>query len=654
MITDIRRGFKHYLVQAAVWLTLFSMVGFFLPTMLRRSEGPLSELLINGMKISQQTIARRVQMETERVALLRQQWGGAADTLLAAYGLDNPASFALHSLVQETLLDQAAAHCGLATSSTLLAHRLRDPYYIARELGDLIPLYVFDQNGVINIETLQRHLQRAGMNMNQLETAAAGKMQRTMLTDLLAAGALIEPAEVEKAYDAQYLERTYEVIEFPYESYLRKVRQQAPSEKELENFYQKNRSSYTVPEERTAQGWQFNPATYGIEVTPQEMQTYYNNNKVSKFTKEPVRIQVRRILLKVNQEDATHIKEREAAIQEIHALLLKEPQRFEELAHEKSEDVASAKKGGLLEPFARKERSAALEKAAFRLREDGALSDIIQTEDGFEIIQRVKRIPAQYIPLEEASAEIKKQLIKQKFVAHFEKEVRNALENGGSSKEEALQAFAKAHKGSAITFGPRTKENNALSSKLFRAQVGEWVYALYEGNGMLLRLKKVTPKYTPALAEIKDKVTEEYHAEKARSLIAHDIQEAMDPARNEGIKAVLQYYPEARKVSAIEPFSFKDREVILNLQQQDLPVKGMLSLKKVGEVASQMGDASGYIIYFAAQSKRNPELYQAEYTKIEQKLYEDQKAVIEQGFVASLQRHAKIEGADLYHSFIPE
>jgi len=177
---------------------------------------------------------------------------------------------------------------------------------------------------------------------------------------------------------------------------------------------------------------------------------------------------------------------------------------------------------------------------------------------------------------------------------------------------------------------------------------------MHDGAGMVLRLKTITPKYTPSLTDMRSKVIDQYYAEKARSTLERDMKQAVDLARNNGLNTVLEKYPEARKVSPISPFSPRDRETVLNLQQQNLPIKAMISLKKVGQFAEQMVDSTGYLVYFADQSERNSELYQAEYSKIEQKLYEEQKTIIEQGFVASLQRHAKIEGADLYHSFIPE
>ena len=64
---------------------------------------------------------------------------------------------------------------------------------------------------------------------------------------------------------------------------------------------------------------------------------------------------------------------------------------FATLAVLYSEDAASAKQGGELGMFKRGDMRPEFEAAAFRLKTPGEVSDIVETEDGFHIIQLVER-----------------------------------------------------------------------------------------------------------------------------------------------------------------------------------------------------------------------------------------------------------------------
>ncbi|TRZ70104.1 MAG: hypothetical protein D4R97_08785, partial [Bacteroidetes bacterium] len=69
---------------------------------------------------------------------------------------------------------------------------------------------------------------------------------------------------------------------------------------------------------------------------------------------------------------------------------IKKGDDFSTLAVLYSEDPGSAKKGGELGMFKRGDMRIEFEAAAFKLK-PGEISDIVETEDGFHIIQMIER-----------------------------------------------------------------------------------------------------------------------------------------------------------------------------------------------------------------------------------------------------------------------
>lgn len=86
-------------------------------------------------------------------------------------------------------------------------------------------------------------------------------------------------------------------------------------------------------------------------------------------------------------EDVTRSKARAREIaEEIHQKVLSEPERFDELAREHSED-GSASRGGDLGAIGRGRLAPPFEKALFAL-EPGEIGPVVETDYGFHIIQR--------------------------------------------------------------------------------------------------------------------------------------------------------------------------------------------------------------------------------------------------------------------------
>lgn len=141
-----------------------------------------------------------------------------------------------------------------------------------------------------------------------------------------------------------------------------------------------------------------------IDVSEEEMKTYFEENKESFDQKEQVKAS--HILV---EDEATAKKVKEE---------LDNGKDFAELAKEYSTDSSNAANGGDLGYFGKGEMAEEFEKTAFAL-EAGAISEPVKTEFGYHIIKLVDKKAEKAAEFEEHKEEIKELLFDQKVQAEY-------------------------------------------------------------------------------------------------------------------------------------------------------------------------------------------------------------------------------------------
>lgn len=160
-----------------------------------------------------------------------------------------------------------------------------------------------------------------------------------------------------------------------------------------------------------------------IEVTEEEMEKYFEENKESFNQQEEVK--------------ASHILvEDEATANEV-LNKLNAGEDFATLASEYSIDESNSESGGDLGYFGKGEMAEAFEEAAFAM-EIGDISEPVETEHGFHIIKLADKVAAKEAEYEDAKEEIKQLLtdskINEEYAVWFEEvsanyEIENKLES---------------------------------------------------------------------------------------------------------------------------------------------------------------------------------------------------------------------------------
>ena len=169
------------------------------------------------------------------------------------------------------------------------------------------------------------------------------------------------------------------------------------SEKEVKDFYDKNKEKYFVkPEEVKASHILISASEPAIRSKITE------EDKDKKLSEEEINKKV-----KAEMDEAKNRAEK--VLEDVKA----NPEKFAEIAKKESQDPSSAQKGGDLGFFSKDKMVPAFAKAAFDTK-PGEISGLVKTEYGYHIIKVVDRKKAGEVPFDEVKDKIKNYLSDQK------------------------------------------------------------------------------------------------------------------------------------------------------------------------------------------------------------------------------------------------
>jgi len=213
------------------------------------------------------------------------------------------------------------------------------------------------------------------------------KIKCQLLEGLLFQKLLLNQAQVDsvKITDAQ--------VDGEMDHRMRMFISQVGSPEKLEEYYQKSISEIKnemrdiIKEQMMEQSSQ-EKITKEVNITPSEVKAFFKKLPKDSLPEVPSEIEVGMIMKAPTIGDA----EKQLCIDRMKGFKerVKKGDDFSTLAVLYSEDPGSAKKGGELGMFKRGDMRVEFEAVAFRLK-PGETSDVVETEDGFHIIQMIER-----------------------------------------------------------------------------------------------------------------------------------------------------------------------------------------------------------------------------------------------------------------------
>lgn len=626
MIITLRNQIKHaafrYVAFFIFAVLCISMVS--IPTLMRQESAASWALKVNGQQVSFQDFAQEIAQQSEFLAQVRAQYGQYADLLFQAMGWPtNPKALAFEVLIKAALMNQLVEKMGIAIHADYIIESTNDAQFARRHLQKLLPAFVFDQTGSLDSEKLGLYLKHKGMSIKDFEIKVEQSLAQLQALQFIGTSLYVPTFDIEQEFIGQKLGKQFEYLIFSFDSFLAAEKKRPVSVQEAQTFYDTQNIQYRrywVPEKRDGVVWKFNAHNYNISISEEQINEYYEDNKVSKYVVDPIKLHVQQITEKqLEQSDGITLD----AVRED---ILNNP------------SSSWAQKWETVEPFARGEKKGEYEREAFLLKNEGDISSVIDTNNGKVIIKLVKRAPRTYKPLSAVKNEIKNILAEKQFKKGFIKDLKTVVVADNTQSIESLIAQKGGKKEMALGI---IKNDTRLSQELFGLRKNEYAVFIEGDNGFVVMLTAIAERNLPEFDTIKDVVIDDFRDDRAYKAMINAVENAQKAAEQSSFDALARdFNATVHRTDMIRP---NDTKNVQELDKKNLPTKAMLSLDKVGSLMAYNADGASFLIKVSAIEDYDQNSLESGKKEVEAMVSNNRiKAQIE-SVVASLHRNATIE-----------
>ncbi len=447
----------------------------------------------------------------------------------------------------------------------------------------------------------QQLLTAQGLNEAYFIQSQRKQMALEQLLRGVQGGAFVPKTVAERLFALQEQERVVQAQVFKSADYQSKV---ALTDEQIKTYYEKNAKQFEVPARVNIEYVVLNQEAVAaaIVVSDKEASDYYEQNK-QRFGSEEQR-RASHILLTVdkNASEADKAKVKTKA-ESILAEVRKNPQDFAKQAKQYSQDPGSAEHGGDLGFFTKAAMVKPFADAAYKLQPN-QISDLVQSEFGFHIIQLVAIKAAETKSLEQVKTEIVGEVQKQKAAKAYAESVESfnaAIESADSLKavadklklavQTAEGVTAEAKPGippTVISNNPKFLKalfsDNVLKKKLLTEAIDVAPNTLAAG-----RVSEYKPGFKKPLDEVKPQIRQ--------TLLQQEAHKLAEAAAQDKLKTLKQ---------ADSTAGFDEAKVVSRSNPAGLPEAALLAVMKVSAqklpafVTVDLGDQA-YAIYRIAE-----------------------------------------------------
>ncbi len=490
---------------------------------------------------------------------------------------------ALEALVNERVMQAAAARQHFVVGDERLqALFLRDPQFA----------FLRNPDGTVNKSVLAAQ----GMSSRAFVERLRQDLTLRQVSSPVEGSAIASTANAKLAFDAILQQRELQLQRFEAKDFAAKL---DPSEAEIEAFYKDagNASKFQLPEEAQIQYLVLDVEALKKDavVTEEKLREYYAEN-ASRYG-VPEERRASHILIKAERTaPADERAKAKARAEELLAQLRKNPAAFADLAKKNSQDEGSATNGGDLDFFSRGAMVKEFDSAAYAMKQ-GEISNLVETDFGFHIIQLTGLRGGDKKPFEavrgEVESEVRKQLAQRQFAAAAE-QFGNLVYEQSDSLQPAADKLKLPLQTATVRRLPQPAAVGALASaKLLDAVFGNEALrnkrnteAIETGTSQMAaaRVVQYLPLRVPPLAEIKPKV---------RELLIRKLAEGLARKAGDDRLKSLQ--------GGAEPSGLQDAVVVSRAQPQGLSRKQLETVlaadaSKLPAVIGIEGEDGGFVL----------------------------------------------------------
>lgn len=546
----------------------------------------------------------------------------------------------LERMVRDRVLAAAAAKSNMSVSEERLSRMFAEDTGLAAFRG---------ANGKFDRESF---LRATGRTPEQYEASVRSDLATQQVLLGVSGTAFATRAQADAALHAFYDKREVQVALFKAADFSSKV---TATDADLQAYYDQHIAQFRVPEQASIEYvvLDMDAVKKGITLNEADLKSYYDQNKDRLGTKEERRASHILITAPASAPAAERAKAK-AKAEELLAEVKKSPNTFADVARKNSQDPGSAEKGGDLDFVARGAMVKPFEDAMFALKK-GQISDVVETQFGYHIIQLTDIKPAVIPPFEQARAGIEADLRTQQATGEFAK-AAEAFTDLVYQQPDSLKPAADKFKltiqtATDVPRVPAAGAKGVLASRNFLSALfapdslerKHNTEAIEVGPNQLAagRVTKYSAARTLAFAEVKDKVRAQLISDRAAAL-----------AKAEGTAKLAAWEKDASGASFGAPVTISR----VDTQSQPAPiVEGALradTTKLPALVGVDLG-ADGYavvrVLKTVPRAAPTPEAAQQETAQIAQAIAGAEGAayydLLKQRFKAKIEVPKPVEGA---------
>lgn len=412
---------------------------------------------------------------------------------------------ALEGLVTERTLQAAATHQHFTPSAEAVKARFWNDPQLA---------FLRNPDGTVNKAILAAQgMTPSGFLERLRQDYALRQVMAPVETSAVAGN-----ANAKLAFDSLLQQREVQLQRFDVAAFAAQIN---PSDADLEAFYKEpaNAAKFQLPESAQIQYLllDIEALKKDVSFTEEDLRKYYDEN-ASRYG-VPEERRASHILIKAERSaSADERAKAKAKAEELLAQVRKNPASFAEVAKKNSQDEGSAVNGGDLDFFGRGAMVKEFDAAVYAMKA-GEISNLVETDFGFHIIQLTGTRGGEKKPFEavrgEVETEVRKQLAQRRYAEAAEQfgnlvyEQSDSLQPAADKLKLQVQTATVARQPQAGAAGP------LASAKLLDAVFGADALrnkrnteAVETGPSQLVSARVVqhNPARVPPLADVKDKV----------------------------------------------------------------------------------------------------------------------------------------------------
>ena len=460
---------------------------------------------VDGQKITQQEWDEAHKREIDRIRAQR------ANIDPKLFDTPEARQSTLERLVNDRLLAIAAQKQLLGASDARLARELQQNPVIAGLRG---------ADGKLDMERYRQLVGAQGMTPEVFENQVRQDLSMRQVLEPIQASALPLVKQTDTAVQAFLQRREVQIHKFAASDFAGKLQ---PSDADLEAFYKSHADRFRSAEAADVEYLVLdaNSLMASVSLPEQDVKAYYEQNQQRLAGQEQRRAS--HILITASKDAPA--AERDKAKAQAQALLeqvRKAPKTFAEVARKQSQDPGSAAKGGDLDFFARGAMVKPFEDTVFGMKE-GQISDLVETEFGFHIIQltgiKLPKAPSFEAMRAQIEADLRKQQAQRKFAELAETFSNSVYEQADALKPVADKLKLSLQQATGVSRQPGKAPSALDNPKLLQALFSDDAIgkrrnteAIETAPNTLVsaRVLKHYPAAVRPLAEVRDEVRKQW------------------------------------------------------------------------------------------------------------------------------------------------